>query len=505
MLFNSYAFLLGFLPVVLLAFVLVHRGRPAFSVPLLGIASLAFYAWWNPHYLILMLASILFNFGVAHAMHEAAPGTQTPRKRRLLILGVVFNLAALGYFKYAKFLLDIVGAVSGADVRIEDIVLPLGISFFTFTQIAFLVDAYRDEPAARDFPSYLLFVTFFPHLIAGPIYHHREMLPQFARLAGYRLNAGDFAAGSTIFVIGLFKKTVLADGSARHADGMFALAAAGSVPGGVEAWCGTLAYALQIYFDFSGYSDMAIGLARLFGIALPNNFFSPYKAASIIEFWRRWHMSLSRFLRDYLYIALGGNRRGAARTQVNIAITMLLGGLWHGANWTFVAWGAAHGALLILNHAWRRIAASLGLRAVAGSRVGTAASTLLTFACVLLTWVLFRADSLAEALRVYRGMLGAGNGGAGADCAQRFIAAGGGWCVALLAIAWFAPNSQELLGRFGTALETYPERAAAPEARAWWRRFCWQPNAPWAVGMAAVTTAALLAMSGSSRFLYFQF
>ncbi len=505
MLFNSYTFLLGFLPAVLLAFALVNRFRPQFGVPLLGVASMVFYGWWNPYCLLLLCASIVFNFGIAQGMYEAG-ASATSARRRLLIAGVAVNLAALAYFKYAGFLLDTVGALSGSEFSVGAIVLPLGISFFTFTQIAFLVDAFRDRPPRQDFPSYLLFVTFFPHLIAGPIYHHKEMLPQYARLASYRVNAQDVAVGSTIFALGLFKKTVFADGIAPYADRMFAAVAAGAAPNPIEAWCGVVAFSLQIYFDFSGYSDMAIGLARLFGIALPLNFSSPYKSRSIIEFWRRWHMSLSRFLRDYLYIALGGNRRGRFRAQVNIGITMVLGGLWHGAAWTFVAWGAMHGALLMLNHGWRAAKRALGWREDPGPTASGIPSVLLTYVCVLLAWVLFRAGSLTQAWSVYRGMFGfnlATRLGA-ADFILAIGDAGGLWCASLLAVVWFAPNTQQIMGPFNAALEVYPEYPTSP-ASGWWQRLVWRPSVPWAVAMAAVTASAAIAMLGSSPFLYFQF
>jgi alginate O-acetyltransferase complex protein AlgI len=514
-LFNSYPFLFVFLPAALAAFALASRSVPRAVVPLLGVLSLAFYGWWNPPHLLLICASILFNFGIAQAMHDAVHLANPVRQRRLLVLGIAFNLAALGYFKYAQFLLEALGSLTGAGLSMENPGLPLGISFFTFTQIAYLVDAYRDEPERRDLPSYLLFVTFFPHLIAGPIYHHKEMLPQYARLPAYRLNARDLAAGITIFMLGLFKKTVFADGIAPYADHVYSLAASsvttGAAPGAIDCWFGTLAYALQIYFDFSGYSDMAIGLARLFGIALPLNFASPYKAQSIIEFWRRWHMSLSRFLRDYLYIPLGGNRKSRLRTWINIGITMMLGGLWHGANWTFVAWGTLHGALLVANHAWRTLHPAAHLQSELQSRPPwlRAVPVILTFVCVLFAWVLFRANSMAEAGAVYRGMFGfnASASVAGADIGvwQQLLGAGAPWCLLLLAIAWFAPNTQQIMGRYNTALPTYPEQAQQDTGPLWRDSMSWQPNMKWALIMAAISVAAMIAMTGSSRFLYFQF
>jgi alginate O-acetyltransferase complex protein AlgI len=504
-LFNSYPFLFVFLPAVLAAFALGTRFFPRFLVPLLGACSLIFYAWWNPPSVLLILASILFNFAVAQAMHDPAHVASPVRQRRLLTLGIVFNLAALGYFKYAGFLLNAAGSLAGVDLSTGALFLPLGISFFTFTQIAFLVDTWRDEPKQRDFSSYLLFVTFFPHLIAGPIYHHKEMLPQYAKLQAYRLNARDLAVGFTIFMLGLFKKTVFADGIAPYADHTYGVVAAGMAPGFIDSWFGTLAYALQIYFDFSGYSDMAIGLARLFGVALPLNFASPYKAQSIIEFWRRWHMSLSRFLRDYLYIPLGGNRRGPARTYVNIGITMLLGGFWHGADWTFIIWGAMHGSMLMANHAWRSLGLSPGDESPFEKQRRHALAVLLTFVCVLFAWVPFRAGNLTEILSVYQGMLGMTAPAGLGDAWQQLLRAGAPWCLLLLAIAWFAPNTQRIMGRFNTALPTYPEQAQQDSGPLWRDSMSWQPNAKWACVMALVTVTAMIAMTGSSRFLYFQF
>jgi alginate O-acetyltransferase complex protein AlgI len=497
-LFNSYSFLFGFLPAVLLAFAVFNRLGPRTGVALLSIASLVFYGWWNPVYLLLMCASIVFNFAVAQAMYQAIAAA----RRHLLVFGVLCDLAALAYFKYAGFFAGIVDALSGRQIGFAQIALPLGISFFTFTQIAFLVDSYRDEPSRPDFLSYLLFVTFFPHLIAGPIYHHKEMLPQFARLAAYRFYAQDLVVGATIFAFGLFKKTVFADSIAPYADHVYAAAANGATPGAIEAWCGTLAFALQIYFDFSGYSDMAIGLARLFGIALPLNFASPYKSRSIVEFWRRWHMSLSRFLRDYLYIPLGGSRHGEYRTQINLGITMVLGGLWHGANWTFVAWGAAHGVMLMANHGWRRLFRPRGNKSSQNPRGAGVPGVLLTFVCVLLAWVLFRAGSLAEAERMYSGMAGMGVSVATSGLVQRCLDAGAIWGAGLLLIVWLAPNTQQIMGRYGTALRIYHEDSTGQSG---WPAFAWRPDAGWAVAMAAVSVCAVIAMSESSRFLYFQF
>ncbi|MGH9648052.1 MAG: MBOAT family O-acyltransferase, partial [Bryobacteraceae bacterium] len=353
MLFNSYPFLLGFLPVTLFGFFAIGQSSRRLAAAWLAFASLVFYGWWNPIYVLLLAASIAFNYTlgvrIARARHRADGAA-----KRWVVLAVAVNLAVLGYFKYANFFVDNFASVARFHPDIAKIVLPLGISFYTFTQIAFLFDAYRGKVIEFNPVHYALFVTYFPHLIAGPILHHAEMMPQFRQRAIYRVNAENFAVGLTIFAIGLFKKTVLADGIAPFVGPLFSTAAS-SPPSFLDAWGGALTYTCQLYFDFSGYSDMAIGLSRLFGVVLPLNFDSPYKAANIIDFWRRWHMTLSRFLRDYVYFGLGGNRHGLARRYINLFVTMLLGGLWHGAGWTFVAWGALHGVYLMINHAWRAL------------------------------------------------------------------------------------------------------------------------------------------------------
>jgi len=272
-----------------------------------------------------------------------------------LVAGIVLNLSALGWFKYANFIASTVDRWVEAGFTLAPIVLPLAISFFTFQQIAYLVDAYRTARSEPDWLQYALFVSFFPQLIAGPIVHHREMLPQFDEVGRRGPALRDLEVGATIFAIGLFKKVVIADGVAPWSTEVFESVALGAWPGLVESWGAALAYTFQLYFDFSGYSDMAVGLGLLFGIRLPLNFASPYRATSIVEFWRRWHITLSRFLRDYLYIPLGGNRRGPARRYLNVMITMVLGGLWHGAGWTFIAWGALHGVYLLINYAWRAV------------------------------------------------------------------------------------------------------------------------------------------------------
>jgi D-alanyl-lipoteichoic acid acyltransferase DltB (MBOAT superfamily) len=412
MLFNSPEFIFGFLPAALLGFFLAARLSASLALTWLTAASVVFYGWWNIDWVPLMLASIGFNFlaGRAICIRIAAAGSEPPGRpsaKVWVIAAVGVNLAALVYFKYAAFLVNSVADLAGSPLRWPAGELPLGISFFTFTQIAFLVDVYQRKAADFSPLRYGLFVTYFPHLIAGPILHHREMMPQFERDDIFRFSAARLSDGMVMFILGLFKKTVLADTFGSYASPAFAAAGTHALSL-FASWGAALSYALQIYFDFSGYSDMAIGLALMIGIRLPMNFQSPYKAKNIAEFWRRWHMTLSRFLRDYLYIPLGGNRQGLARQQTNLMITMLLGGLWHGAGWTFVVWGGLHGLYLLVYHAWRRVAGHLGL---GGSPAWVADVTapfawLSTFLAVVVAWVFFRAPDLPSALSILRGMAG---------------------------------------------------------------------------------------------------
>jgi D-alanyl-lipoteichoic acid acyltransferase DltB (MBOAT superfamily) len=347
MLFNSYEFILVFLPLTAAAFFLTARllGKEA-ALGVLVAASLVYYGWWRWSYLPLLVASIVANFVVGRFLEPGDDDRSRPYRKTVMVVGIACNLGLLGYFKYANFFIDNLAELTGAAPRNFEIILPLAISFFTFQQVAYLVDAHRGETKEHSFLHYCLFVTFFPQLIAGPIVHHKEMLPQFSRDETYSVRAEMVAVGLSVFVIGLFKKVVLADSLASYASPLFAFADSGGAPSFLHAWGGALAYTFQLYFDFSGYSDMAMGIAFMFGIRLPLNFDSPYKASNIIDFWRRWHISLSRFLRDYLYFPLGGNRRGKGRRYANLLITMLLGGLWHGAGWTFVIWGVNAGVNL---------------------------------------------------------------------------------------------------------------------------------------------------------------
>ncbi|MGD1911300.1 MAG: MBOAT family O-acyltransferase, partial [Rivularia sp. (in: cyanobacteria)] len=312
MLFNSLEFIFLYLPITLSIFFGIGKfGNYRFAIVFLVAASLSFYGWWNPPYLLLLIFSLIFNYFIGSALSEKLKIKLG--KKLLLTLGIIVNLALIGYFKYANFFVSTVGDLLGRNFNLENIILPLAISFFTFQQIAYLVDAYKGETKEYNLLDYCLFVTFFPQLIAGPIVHHKEVMPQFEDKSTYRFNPENMAVGITIFSLGLFKKVIFADNIAAYATPVFTAASQGRAPTLVEAWVGALAYTLQLYFDFSGYSDMAIGIARMFGIKLPINFNSPYKAISISDFWRRWHITLSNFLRDYLYIPLGGSRKGEIR------------------------------------------------------------------------------------------------------------------------------------------------------------------------------------------------
>jgi D-alanyl-lipoteichoic acid acyltransferase DltB (MBOAT superfamily) len=496
-LFNSFIFLFLFLPATFLGFFLIGRRSRALAALWLFAASLFFYGWWNPVFTILLLCSILFNYSVGAALARAHALGRAVRGKWILGIGVAANLGLIAYFKYAGFFVEGGNALLGLGWRIESVVLPLGISFYTFTQIAFLVDAHRGEVREVNFIHYGLFVTYFPHLIAGPVLHHKEMMPQFALPGTYRVHWENLSVGATIFAIGLFKKVVLADGVAPLATPVFKAASDGATVTFAEAWLGALAYTFQLYFDFSGYSDMAIGLSRLFGVKLPLNFDSPYKAVNIIEFWRRWHMTLSRFLRDYLYFPLGGNRKGPVRRYLNLLITMVLGGLWHGAGLTFVVWGALHGIYLVINHAWRRIRRVLGDDVTRSTPAGRLASMTLTFLAVVVAWVFFRADSLDAAWAVLRGMSGLnGFGAPPATGAGEGVTDTAAFRIAALwALAWLAPNTQQLMAAFKPALGT-----ASPT-----RWPGWQPDVYWFSAVALGLACALAEMGEVSEFLYFQF
>jgi D-alanyl-lipoteichoic acid acyltransferase DltB (MBOAT superfamily) len=386
MLFNSAAFVTGFLPAAVGGVYLIARffGSLAARIGLL-VANTVFYAWWNPAFSILLTCSILTNFIFGLKIRTS------PAAREWLIAGLICNLGLLAFFKYSDFISRMIGTT----LPFAGVELPLGISFFTFQQIMFIVDAFREgeEVSLLD---YACFVSFFPHLIAGPIVRPKNIIPQFSTFQPLVGCNRRFVDGLEIFLLGLAKKLLLADGLAQFADPGFAAAARLDPLTLVEAWVALLAYGLQIYFDFSGYSDMAIGLARMFGIHFPQNFRSPYQARNISDFWQRWNISLSSFLRDYLYIPLGGNRCGEGRRIINVMATMLLGGLWHGAALRFILWGGLHGAFLIIHGWFKRI----------GIRLPLLLAQAMTLAAVLIAWVPFRSPTFPACIEFYRGLLG---------------------------------------------------------------------------------------------------
>jgi len=402
-LFSSYQFIFIFLPISWGVYFWLNARRLTTAAKswLIG-ASFVFYGWWNFIYVPLILMSILVNYSIGTALASSQLASAEGKGRRkgilramaprtLLMAGVAANLVVLGYYKYAGFFLSNLNAL-GLDVPVPDIALPLAISFFTFLQIAYLVDSYRGKAVEYDLLNYMLFVMFFPHLIAGPIIHHSEMMPQFRMVRNMAIRYRNVIIGLFIFSIGLFKKVVIADTLAAHVGVGFDQATSLNF---IEAWVASLSFTFQLYFDFSGYSDMAIGASLLFNIRLPINFNSPYKALDIQEFWRRWHITLSRFLRDYLYIPLGGNRIRPSRTYLNIFVTFLLGGFWHGASWMFIIWGALHGIALIINRAWQRL----------GLRLPSVLAWLVTFTFVNVAWVFFRAKDMSAAMKVLGGMM----------------------------------------------------------------------------------------------------
>jgi alginate O-acetyltransferase complex protein AlgI len=505
-LFNSYPFLFGFLPVACAVFFVIGRwSRPA-AAAWLAAASLAFYAWWDIRFVPILVGSVLWNFAAGLVILNLRRRGRGRMSTVALTVAVVTDLAVLGYFKYVNFFIDTANSAFGMGWPALGVILPLGISFFTFTQIAFLVDTARSEVKEVNFIHYALFVTYFPHLIAGPILHHKEMMPQFANWRTYAPSFDNFAVGIAYFAIGLAKKCLIADGFAPDATAVFNAAAQGHALGALMAWKGAIAYTLQLYFDFSGYVDMAIGLSMMFGIRLPLNFNSPYKSTSIIEFWRRWHMTLSRFLRDYLYISLGGNRRGRARRYLNLMLTMLLGGLWHGAAWTFVVWGGLHGIYLVVNHAWVAIKPAAALSHVPAA-VRHSSAVAVTFLAVLLAWVFFRAADIPTALAMLASM--AGINGLGwpspslttdidvlllAAHVPPFVIAWKSLLVYLSAlfIVFALPNSQQFV-------ESDLFRRDSGVA------LVWRPGIVSATAMALAVSLCVLLFSSASEFLYFQF
>jgi alginate O-acetyltransferase complex protein AlgI len=503
MLFNSYLFIFIFLPITLLVFYQLARFRLIkLALIWLTIASLFFYSYWNffphegqpatPQYFFLIILSLVFNHQVGAWLTNCQP--KSKQAKILLWIGIIVNLSLISYYKYANFIFNSINNIFNTQISLLQIVLPLGISFYTFTQIAYLVDAYRGETKKNNYDliTYTLFITFFPHLIAGPIVRHDELIPQFHQLRKIIFSHKNFTLGLIWFCLGLSKKVLIADNISPWVSLIFINTDSLNF---IEAWFGALSYTLQLYFDFSGYSDMAVGLGLMFNIILPINFNSPYKATSIVDFWRRWHITLSNFLRDYLYIPLGGNRKGNIRRYVNLMITMLLGGLWHGAGWTYVIWGGLHGLYLCINHAWYKL----------NLKIPEFVAWLITFLAVIISWVLFRAANLSSAIEIFKTMVGV-NGitlPASPQGKLAFLTNLGfqlkNWtdfnylpevngskfnsliCLVVLTFCvTFLPNTQQMIEKF-------------------------RPNQWWAIFVGIITSLSLLSLNRVSEFLYFQF
>lgn len=529
MLFNSYGFIFLFLPLTFIGMFWLGRYSHRLAALWLGLASLTFYAAWDSRFVLLLLASIAFNYGAGYWIGLRRAADASMQAKYSLVAAITANLILLAYFKYTNFFIESANQFFGSHIAALDIILPLAISFFTFTQIAFLVDVYRGIAREYNFIHYLLFVTWFPHLIAGPVLHHKQIMPQFGHAATYRINLDHIAVGLTIFVLGLAKKVLIADNLAEYATPIFSAASQGQTLMLFEAWIGALAYTLQLYFDFSGYSDMAIGLSLMFNVRLPLNFDSPYKSTNIIDFWRRWHMTLSAFLRDYLYIPLGGNRKGPARRYLNLMATMLLGGLWHGAGWTFIIWGGLHGLYLMINHGWREFKSKLGWGE--GGWLAKLGAGGLTFLAVIVAWVFFRADSFASAQSMLTAMAGLNGVSLPESLQAKFAsvvshlphvgivfnglvpASGSSGFGALSSIAlglllvWFFPNVRQIMRNHKPTWEDMAGKTPPTQMPMGViaRKLMWQPSLIHALLIGAIFWVCVLLLDKPSEFIYFQF
>ena len=543
MLFNSYLFIFGFLPATLAGFFLLGFRSRTWALGWLILASLVFYAWWRPFNVLIIAPAVFLNFGAARLLeHLRADKTKASLARAVLLLGIAFNIAFLGYFKYANFFGTVMNDLAGTHFVLTQIILPLGISFITFQKIAFLIDVHAGRIETFTLRDFFLFVLFFPQLIAGPIVHYREVMPQFEKLA-CRFDKVDVSVGLTLFVIGLFKKVVLADGIAAHVSPIYDAAAAGGGVSLLPAWIAAIGFTLQIYFDFSGYSDMALGLARCFGVRLPANFSSPLKASNIVDFWLRWHMTLTRFLTAYLFNplvlwltrrriekrlpGLGGRQTSWSAFVQLLAgptiLTMLVSGFWHGAGYLFILWGLMHGILLSMNHAWRLVRPNLWSNKASYERFMQPVGWLMTFVCVAASMVLFRSSTGAAASDVLRGMVGMN----GITLPQKLLdhlgpltallqhvvtptGAGTGrelyvslaWVAALLVVALALPNSMQFTSRYEPAIGV----KATSLGKEWFdRTFAWKPSLAWAFAVSAIAVTGILTLGGKSEFLYWQF
>jgi D-alanyl-lipoteichoic acid acyltransferase DltB (MBOAT superfamily) len=529
MLFNSHEFLFVFLPATLIGFYLLGRASRRAAILWLILTSLVFYGWWRPLNILIIAPSIIINYALASLLLRLSQRGDSPGlSRAVLLCGVLFNVAFLGFFKYADFVYGSINDVFGVNLVLLHVILPLGISFITFQKIAFLIDVQAGRVKTFSFQDYCTFVLFFPQLIAGPIVHYREMMPQF-QTATCRFDRENFAVALTLLFFGLFKKGVLADNIAPLITPIYQHSASGGKTPLLLAWMAAVGFTLQIYFDFSGYTDMALGLGRFFGIKLPPNFNSPLKASSIIDFWLNWHMTLTRFLTAYLYnpLVLWMTRRRAAKglpvfggrnpslgafvslLTVPLITTMFISGLWHGAGYGFIIWGLINGVYLVANHGWRVYAAHRWRDRAVYARVMKPAGLALTFVSVTTAMVFFRATTLRSAIDLVKGVFGL-NGVAlphgaaaievsyGADIKMAAM-----WIAILLFIALVCPNTLEILAPYEPALGVKP-KSTAP-ALGGFRIPAWDPSLPWAVAISAVAAVAIFSIGGPSEFLYWQF
>ena len=534
MLFNSYFFIFIFLPIVLcFVFYFSSKGKTKIAATSLIISSLFFYGWWNPPYLILLLGSIIFNFFIAQVI---------TKNKIVLLLGLTFNIGLIAYFKYANFFIDNINILFDQSIYLEKIILPLAISFFTFQQISYLVDAYRGQAEKYSFLHYCLFVSFFPQLIAGPIVHHKEIIPQFSNMNFLKYRSSHIFIGLSLFALGLFKKVIFADGIGIYASAAFQAVENGIILTIYEAWLGSLAYTMQLYFDFSGYSDMALGLAIMFGFKLPVNFFSPYKATNIADFWRRWHITLSRMIREYLWdpISLAMTRL-AVRSRygfVRFFITTSLAptlftffwiGLWHGAGWNFIVFGMLHGSYITTYNLWSQLKQRYkSFKIITNKAVATFLARLITFMCVVVGWIFFRAESFAGATSILSSMFGL-NRISMSKSVLNFTGLSEEWFLNngfvfeglfsngvmgnqpinvilyvgfLITFCYVMPNCTQIFQRHKPFITTYPEQ---PISLKKFHYFQWLPTYRWAVFIALIFCIAVMNLLKESEFLYFQF
>jgi alginate O-acetyltransferase complex protein AlgI len=517
MIFNSYQFIFIFLPVVVIGFFVLGKVSRAWALPWLIGASLFFYAWWRPLNVLIIAPSVLINFVLARQLQRLGKQGSRGAALAVLLAGIAFNVAFLGYFKYSNFLVGAVNDAFGTQMVLARVILPLGISFITFQKIAFLIDVHAGRVESFTLQDYCLFVLFFPQLIAGPIVHYREMMPQFHRVS-CRFDQENVSVGLTLFAFGLFEKVMLADNIAQIVTPIYGSAASGNSVALLPAWIAAVGFTFQIYFDFTGYTDMALGIARLFGIRLPPNFNSPLRATSIIDFWLRWHMTLTRFLMAYVYnpLALWLTRRRAARGLPSFAgrnktlgaflellmfptlLTMLVSGIWHGAGYTFIVWGVLHGVFLTVNHAWRILEPKLWRDKARHARFMQPAGFIITFACVAASMVIFRSANLKTAGDLLQGLFGLhGIGLKGLGVKNVAL-----WIGGAAFVAFVCPNTLQILSRYEPALGWKP---SAPDGVTAGTRILWGPSLAWAFAVAIVVAIGILNLGGQSEFLYWQF